>query len=374
MASWRRVVFGLILVLCFSGESIVSMAAIKAAYWPSWTNSYRPPSSIDTNYFTHLYYAFLEMDPLTFKLRISPNESVLLSEFTAGIKQRDPRVKTLVSIGGGGSNSTAFALMASSKPSRKIFIDSTVEVARKFGLHGLDLDWEFPANPNEMASLAKLFFEWRGAIEAEAYSSRRPRLLLTAAVYFSPKFFLSDTPRSYPSKAIKYHLDWVNAMCFDYRGSWDTSKTGAHAALYDPKSNISTSYGIDAWVRSGVPQSKLVMGLPLYGRTWKLKDPNVHGIGAPAVGVGPGDTGVLTYTEVVQFKSANNGTVVYDRTTVSTYLYAGDSWVGYDDAQSTVGKIRFAITRHIRGYFFWAVSYDQDWEISRQASEAWGHH
>ncbi|ERN17223.1 hypothetical protein AMTR_s00044p00174560 [Amborella trichopoda] len=369
MGSWRRVAFALILVLCFSSKSLLSMAAIKAAYWPSSTDSYQPPLSIDTTYFTHLYYAFIEMDPLTFKLRVSPNESVLLSEFTAAIKLRDPRVKTLVSIGGGGSNSTAFALMASSKPSRQIFIESTIEVARTFGFHGLDLDWEFPANPDEMASLAKLFIEWRGAIETEAYSSRRPRLLLTAAVYFSPHFFLSDTPRSYPSKAIKYHLDWVNAMCFDYRGAWDTSETGAHAALYDPKSNVSTSYGIDAWLGSGLPQSMLVMGLPLYGHTWKLKDPNVHGIGAPAVGVGPGgDTGVLTYTQVVQFSCTNNATVVYDRTTVSTYLYAGHSWVGYDDARSTIGKIRFAITRHIGGYFFWAVSYDQDWDISRQGA------
>ena len=28
------------------------------------------------------------------------------------------------------------------------------------------------------------------------------------------------------------------------------------------------------------------MGLPLYGRTWKLQDPEVNGIGAPAIGVG----------------------------------------------------------------------------------------
>ena len=36
--------------------------------------------------------------------------------------------------------------MVSHKQTRAIFISSTIQVARKFGFNGLDLDWEFPAD------------------------------------------------------------------------------------------------------------------------------------------------------------------------------------------------------------------------------------
>lgn len=90
-------------------------------------------------------------------------------------------------------------------------------------------------------------------------------------------------------------------MCFDYHGNWDTSVTGEHALLFDAATNVSTSHGIESWKMAGVPPEKLVMGLPLYGRTWKLKDPNKNGISAAAVGVGPGTNGTMTYSGIVDY-------------------------------------------------------------------------
>ncbi|KAJ8560772.1 hypothetical protein K7X08_022632 [Anisodus acutangulus] len=160
-------------------------------------------------------------------------------------------------------------------------------------------------------------------------------------------------------------------MCYDYHGSWDTSATGAQAALFDSKSNISTSYGLRSWIKAGALRSKLIMGLPLYGRTWKLKDPNVHGIGAPAIGLGPGDEGTLTYREIEKFNEDNNAKVVYDAATVSTYSVAGTSWIGYDDTRSITMKLSYAQALALRGYFFWAVNGDQDWKISKKAKQSW---
>ncbi|KAJ6372571.1 hypothetical protein OIU76_026972 [Salix suchowensis] len=162
-------------------------------------------------------------------------------------------------------------------------------------------------------------------------------------------------------------------MCYDYRGSWDTSATGAPAALYDPAGNISTSDGLASWVRAGVPANKVAMGLPLYGRTWKLKDPKVNGIGAPATALGPGDKGILIFSEMEKFNRNNGDTVVYDTKNVSTYSHAGTSWIGYDDSHSTTVKLEFARKHGLRGYFFWSLGFDSDWEISRQASRTWVH-
>ncbi|KAJ7958529.1 putative Chitinase [Quillaja saponaria] len=243
--------------------------------------------------------------------------------------------------------------MAKTNLSREIFINSTIEVARKYGFDGVDLDWEFPANDQDMSNLALLYKEWYKALYNEANNTTRSRLILTSAVYYASKFTTYGDPRSYPAYAINKYLDWISPMCFDYHGSWENF-TGVNAALYDPSSNISTNYGIGSWIQAGVPPEKLVMGLPLYGRTWKLKDPYVNGVGAPTV---PGNgSGTMDYYQIVNFNNGtNNGTgatVVFDKRSVSYYSYMGDSWVGYDDVRSIQKKVRFSRMLGLRGYFF----------------------
>ena len=45
-------------------------------------------------------------------------------------------------------------------------------------------------------------------------------------------------------------------------------------------------------VDMGADKSKLVMGIPLYGQSFTLKSPSMHGVGAPTIW--PGDAGELT--------------------------------------------------------------------------------
>ena len=290
-----------------------SLPAVKGAYWPSGTTTF-PPSAIDTSLFTHIFYAFLIPNNTTFKFEISNSTAILLSNFTSTLRYADPPAKTLFSIGGGG-DTTDYARMASKASSRKVFIDSSIEVARKFGFDGMDLDWEFPKSPKEMKLLGLLLKEWRHAINKEAQQTSRPPLLLTAAVYFSVEFFLDDVDRQFPVAAMRKSMDWINVMSYDYHGAW-RNITGPNAALFDPTSNISTIYGLKSWIRAGMPMEKIVMGLPLYGQTWQLEDPNVNGIGATAVGPGPGN-GSLNYVEVDRVIKQNGSTVVYDADTVS---------------------------------------------------------
>ncbi|KAF9681296.1 hypothetical protein SADUNF_Sadunf06G0211000 [Salix dunnii] len=341
---------------------------IKGAYWPSFDGF--EASSIDTSYFTHIFYAFLIPDPVTFKLNVTPFDQQKIPGFIENLRARNPPVKTLLSMGGGWSDSIAliFANLSGTQETRKVFIDSTIEVARTYGFDGLDLDWEFPANDQEMIYLALLFKEWHEALVHEASASGKPRLLLTAAVYYSSQFTTYGLPRSYPAVSINKYVDWINPMCYDYHGTWENF-TGPNAALYDQDSNLSTSYGIGSWIQAGVSPKKLVIGLPLYGRTWKLLDPNVNGIGARTVGEGPGD-GILDYYQVLEFNKENNAIVNFDGQTVSYYSYAGGFWVGYDDSITIDWKVQFARSRGLGGYFFWALGQDKDWIISKQGRDA----
>ena len=60
---------------------------------------------------------------------------------------------------------------------------------------------------------------------------------------------------------------------------------------------------IDYYLKQGFPASKLLFGVPTYGRTFLLADAEKHGVHAPAVDRGDGGPilhkkGVYTYGEV----------------------------------------------------------------------------
>ncbi|KAL4579312.1 hypothetical protein LXL04_015453 [Taraxacum kok-saghyz] len=352
------------------GEIIPSKSqGVRAAYWPSFTGY--PASAIDTSYFSHVYYAFVLPSPTTYTLEITPDDVENLLDFTNATSRWNPSAKTVLSVGGGGGGTLPgiFSQMASDHYSRATFINSTIEVARDYKFDGIDLDWEFPSNDTDMTNLGLLFREWREAIEYEANVTGRPRLILTSAVYYASNVSLNGGPRSYPIEAITEYVDWINPMCFGYHGSWENF-TGLHSALYDPNTNLSTDFGIGSWIRAGMPPNKIVMGLPLYGPTWSLADPNVNTVGAQTIGTGPG-SGLLVYSDVINFNEENNSTVVFDNNMVSYYSYSGDSWVSYDDVRSIELKVRYAQNRSLGGYFFWALGQDLDWTISSAASEAW---
>ncbi|KAH6819197.1 hypothetical protein C2S51_002800 [Perilla frutescens var. frutescens] len=346
-----------------------SRRGVKGAYWPSWQAESLPPSSIPTAYFTHVFYAFVLIDATSFQILINQNDEQWMGAFTSSLHNASPPAIPMLSIGGAGATPATFSTMVSTSDSRAAFIQSSIDAARQHGFDGLDLDWEFPSNAQDMSNLGLLLQEWRAAVNQESLSSGKPRLLLSAAVYYSADV-LYPVARTYPGEAIRRYLDILSPMCFDYHGGWEPNVTGSHALVYDKNSNVSTSYGVWAWRRDGVPSKKIVMGMPVYGRTWELKDPNQHGIGAPAVGTGQGG-GVLIYSAVLQFNAANNATVVFDATTVSTYSYVGTDWIGYDDTNSIEYKIKFAKAQGLGGYFFWALGDDSNWTLAKTASAAW---
>ncbi|KAK1383663.1 Class V chitinase [Heracleum sosnowskyi] len=358
--------FSLVQLLHFSA----ARKAVNAAYW--FPDSGMPASDIDSTLFTHLLCAFSDLDNITNQLTISSANALPFSRFTETVQLKNPSVKTLLAIGGGGgaSNSTQFAKMTSTSASRKSFIDSSLNLARSNNFHGLDLDYEYPLTSDDRVNLGKLLDEWHVAAQAEAKASGKPRVLLTAAVSVRPVVFNGFV---YPVQSISKNLDWIHVMAYDFYGSWAPTMTNAPAALYDPSGRVSASSGIAAWIQAGVRPKKLVLVLPFYGHSWQLVNPNNHGLMAPANGVpgGVGD-GTKGYNQILDFIANNNATKIYNSTIVADYCYAGTTWIGYDDKQSILAKVLYAKKNGLRGYSAWHVAADANGALSRQAKQAWG--
>lgn len=181
--------------------------------------------------------------------------------------------------------------------------------------------------------------------------------LVAAAVYYqSVRIFQNN--QQYDIASINSNLDWVNLMCYDYHGSWE-SVTGELATLYDPSSpKLNTDYGVSNWLSSGLHANKLVMGLAFYGDSWVLASLNNTGIGAPATSTGARTQ--FTYAEIAASNQQNGVTIVKDATSVSMYSYNKNTlvWIGYDSPVTIALKVKYAKGKNALGYFAWALNQD----------------
>uniref|UniRef100_A0A803QB65 GH18 domain-containing protein n=1 Tax=Cannabis sativa TaxID=3483 RepID=A0A803QB65_CANSA len=336
--------FMLFSVLCFLFNLRFSTAqtTVKGSYWYYGTEF--PVSNINSSLFTHLFCAFADLNSTTYRVTIPNSVSTQFSTFTTTVQQKNPSVKTLLSIGGGGPNITAtFASMASQPSRRNSFIDSSIKLARNYSFHGLDLDWEYPSTATEISNFGKLLLEWRTAVANESRTSGKTALLLSAAVFRSSNYYSLDLP----VQNISNSLDWINVMSYDFYGpGWSPNFTAPPAALYNATaSQVNGAAGIRDWIRAGFPARKMALGIPFYGYAWRLVNSNNNGLFAPANGAGlPGD-GDIGYNNIRSFISENNGRSVFNMSVVSDYCYSGTTWIGYDDVRTGVSLPKLAMLR-----------------------------
>ncbi|KAM1731811.1 hypothetical protein ACFX11_017648 [Malus domestica] len=361
---------------CSSGQTL-----IRAGYW--YTGSIFHLPEVNSALFTHLICAFANVNSSTYQLSIPSAHEQNFSSFTDIVKRKNPSITTLLSIWNGEAatvklilgqraNFSVLSKMLENSSNRKSFIDSSIEVARRYGFQGIDLLWPWLNTASDMINMEKLLDEWRAAVTSEARNSGLSRLILTMAVRYFPAF----ESLIYPIESMKRNLDWAHVVAYDYHLPSKENVTGAHATLYDPSSSVNSDNGIRQWLNYSFPASKLVLGLPYHGYAWTLVNPKDNiGIGAPASGNAVTQDASMSYKFIKSYTRSYGGFIAYNDTYVVNYCTVRSTWINFDDVEAIRAKIAYVKAKKLLGTNVFQVGNDdENWALSRAAQEEGNDH
>ncbi|KAF8814370.1 glycoside hydrolase [Phlegmacium glaucopus] len=364
---------------------------IAASYYPAWTADVVPPKKIDFSKFDIMFFAF-----------VTPNENAgidwdtgsenALELLVMNARQSGYATKIVLSVGG-WSGSNWYSKAMSSAENRTKLVNTLIDVVGAYGLDGIDIDWEYPnspgaGNPHSSADSANLLSFFKSLRQALG-----PQKIISAAVTHSPWLGENGQPISNVA-AYAAQISFVNIMNYDVSGA--SANPGPNAPLGDlcgtskqPQATAKSAF--HQWTAAGMPASKILLGLPLYGYVSKstatklsgtyvpLEDiPRIsHARQRPSDNMKPSgdlsnmwgqqiafrqlvETGNLVKRSDGSYGAGNGYTMGWDDCSDTPYIFntARTTVVTYDDTWSIASKVKFAKTSGMGGCFTWSI--DQD--------------
>lgn len=220
------------------------------------------------------------------------------------------------------------------------------------------------SSPEDRENFTLLLQALRAALDAAGETDGK-QYLLTIAAGGSDEY-VTNTELDKIARTV----DWVGLMSYDFAGAW--SRTSGHnAPLFADPANLSpdttrntVAAAVMRYLNAGVPPEKLLLGLPLYGRTWRgcnsRNDGEYQECDGPAKGTW--EDGVLDYQDIAA-NYLTDGAFVRHFNQVAKVPFLFDAspgqFISYDDTESFRYKIAFQKERRLSGVMYWEITADR---------------
>ncbi|CAE6514559.1 unnamed protein product [Rhizoctonia solani] len=344
---------------------------VNIGYFVNWGIYARAfyPQNIDASKLTHILYSFADTDPSTGTVKLSDPDADQVKHYDgdswndAGnnlygnfkqlylLKQKNRSLKVLLSIGGWTYSQAGHFNFVTNPSARTTFISSAITLLEDNGLDGIDIDYEYPSAGAQAQGYAALLSELRAALNSHAAKKgeTNPYQITAAVPAGKPNYSNLLVSQMDPS------LTFWNLMAYDYAGSWSTTSDD-QANLYGPtNSDTDTDTAVKWYVANGATTSKIVMGMPLYGRAFE----STSGIRQPFNGIGPGtwEAGVYDYKAL----PLSGAAVFEDSSRGASYSYDSSKkeLVSYDTPNIIRQKAAYIKDKGLGGGMFWELSSDK---------------
>ena len=307
--------------------------------------------SFEIEKLTHLIFSFGHLDGN--QLRIANAEDSATIKRMVRLKNRNPELKVMLSLGGWGGCETCSDVF-NSTTGRKEFAQSVKELSAYFLTDGIDLDWEYPTIPGYPGHTFRLE-------DRTNFTSVLKELRKVNGENFEISFaaggFTEFIDSSVEWNKVIVYTDFINIMTYDLvHGNSTTS--GHHTPLYStPKQIESTDHAVQLLVKAGVPASKLVIGAAFYGRLFRIEQGKPVDLYMPCQFAHG-----FSYNTMNDTLSSNNGFVrKWDDVAKAPYAINIDKRLlaTYDDQNSMALKTKYAKEKNLGGIMFWQLGDDK---------------
>ncbi|CAE7031890.1 hypothetical protein PTNB73_05160 [Pyrenophora teres f. teres] len=306
------------------------------------------PNTLNTNGYSSIVLSYAVFNSATFEVGMErPEDEEVYNQFF----KLPVNVYKGLAIGEwvmshNGETSLAWSQMASTKESRKSFIDSLKQFLEKWKFDKIEIHWEWPG-ASDTQNQVDLIHELRQALGSTFGIS----IVLPA----QEEYLKHMNPG-----AMQDDVNWFTVLTYDLHGSWDSSSQGIkpHTDLAEIDSTL------DLLWSHKIDPTKVLMGVANYGRGYTVADTSCNYYGCQFTGASkPGDCtksgGFLSACEINRIIGAKN---------LKPHIIAGgagvkeiswdDQWVGYDDQETLGLKLDLANRHCLGGTALWAIDFD----------------
>ncbi len=304
------------------------------------------PELIPTDLCTHIILlgCIDETNLITEPLKKPFNCSNALEKFS-NLREKNSKLILIISI---GTNQDVMNKIVSNHTVMDQYLDSAVQLARKYNLQGIDFDWEFPCGKNKV-----LFSKMLQILRNKVGN----KVILTAAIG-APLDLIQNC---YELDALSKYLDLIHVMCYNYNTIFNNYTAYSSPLFARPEeigfdATLNTNFTINYLIENGVPKEKIVVGLSADGHSFQLKNKDDNGFHADVTGVGFG-AGWVVLSQIC--KTIKGGGVYnYDEIAQVLYVNYDDQWVNCGDVRSAIAKSKWVKANGLAGVFTWALNID----------------